>query len=264
MKLATIQDVIESNIDEPVMATRGTLVKLYKQIQGQNDYGPWTLQNGKLKDATGEIKVVFSNREPINGNWQGKLVEIRCAKGAKGGWTGAKRSVDKQKLDTIQVSDKAEVFLFDAEHQPEPAEPGESAPPKSQSKPSSTAQGASQADLKGSTAAGQQNAPQSTAQAAPAKGKSTADQMAEGISRLTQIANTQYAAARVVHEYLVPLLKERGIQLDPVGTNALMQNLLIQCYYEKVHWNFPVKQFPINKTTPLPSDNDGNDAGSKP
>lgn len=236
------------------MATRGTLVKLYKMMTGDSQYGPWTLQNGKLKDDTGEIKVTFANRAVIPGNWQGKIVEIRCAKGAKGGWTGAKRSVDKQKLDIIHVTDKAEVFLFEAEHEPEPGEPP---PAKGQSQPSGKPQDASGGQPKGNTAGAPQTRPES---AQPGKAKPIAEQMAEGIGRLTQIANTQYAAASIVHEYLVPLLKERGIQLDPVGTAALVQNMLIQCYYEKVHWNFPQKQFPIKKAEPpRQSDNDGTD-----
>jgi hypothetical protein len=218
------------------------VTKLFKQYTGESERGQWTIQSGVLKDETGEIKLVISNAPLLAPEkYRDQVVEFRCTKGAKGGWTGVKRGEDKKdKKDNITISDRAEIILFSQEHQPEQA-------PNGDAKAAGGPQGASEGQNRVTTAAASQTPPQSQPAANTAKGKSTAEQMAEGIGRLTQVANTQYAAITVVHEYLVPLLKERGIQLDPVAVGALCQNMLIQCYYEKVHWNFPQKQFPIKK-----------------
>jgi hypothetical protein len=248
MKLSTVAEAISAELEEPILAIRGTLKKLYNQMSGEGQYGPWTIQSGMLVDKTGEIKILITNAPSLGPKYRGQEVEFRCTKGAKGGWTGIKRGIDKKdKKDNLTISDKAEVILMGEELEPEPGEPP---PPfNGHVAASGSPQGAPPPDLKGTTAKPPPEQPQSP----PAsKGKSVAEYMAEGIGRLTQIANTQYAAASIVHEYLVPLLKERGIQLDPVATAALVQNMLIQCYYEKIHWNFPQKQFPIRKADATP------------
>lgn len=247
MKLSTIEEAIAAELDEPVLAIRGTMTKLYSQMSGEGQYGPWTIQNGQLQDNTGEIKVVFSNAPSLDEKkYRNQLVEFRCTKGTKGGWSGVKRTVDKKtKVDVLQISDKAEIILFDAEHEPEPngaeqKKPAQSAPANEPAKASGSPQGASQPQNKVNTPPPQEKPPQ----AAPAKPQQSVDDlMADGIGKLTQLANCQYAALRLVREYLMPLLQTRGIQCDPIQESTLVQNMLIQCYRENIHWKFPQKQF---------------------
>jgi hypothetical protein len=79
--------------------------------------------------------------------------------------------------------------------------------------------------------------------------------MAQGMHGLHQIANLQYAASTMVHEYLIPLLQQRGITVDPANEAKLVQNMLIQAFYEKIHYKFPGKKLGVlTKQPPVPSD----------
>lgn len=235
MKLSTIQEAINAEIDEPVLAIRGKLTKLFERFSGESQYGVWTLQNGQLADDEGTvIKLQLSNREEMPQNWRNQTIEIRCGKGAKGsGYTGVKRIADKKdKSPVLQLSDKAEVFLFKDEHQPE------STPANGNAKAPTSPQDAPKPSGSGVIPKAEDYAPEP----APTPKGATA-QMAQGMAQMYQIANTQYAAIRMVHEYLVPSLAKHGITVDPQQEAALVQNMLIQMYYQKGHHNFPLTRF---------------------
>lgn len=230
MKLSTVKDAIESNDDEPVLAIRGTLTKLFKPMTGDGQYGPWSLQNGMLKDATGEIKVVFDNRTPVPDEYRGQVVEFRCTKGQKGGYSGVKRITDKKDgvSPKLNISDKAEVIQFNAEHQPE------TEPAKTPAKAPSRAQGPPEAPPRDNTAPAQ-SGPSNP----PPRVPDEAANMAEAVGRIHEIMNAQLAVISLVHSYLVPAVKERtGITIDQQQEAALVQNCLIQMYYEKSHHFF--------------------------
>jgi hypothetical protein len=209
-------------------------------MSGEGQYGQWYLQNGVIKDDTGEIKVTFSGREEVPQDWRGKTVELKCIKGTKGGWSGVKRSVNKKdKADILHVSEKAEVLMLETEQVPEPEKPAQSPPSNGPAKaPSSPPQPTSD---KGKGIIPQ---PGEYATAEAAK-NNVAGMMTEAINQMYQLANCQYAAITVVHEYLLPLLKQRGITIDPVQETKLVQNMLIQSYYEKAHWKFPGKKLGV-------------------
>lgn len=254
MKLSTIQEAINAEIDEPVLAIRGKLTKLFERFSGESQYGVWTLQNGLLSDDEGTtIKLQLSNREEMPQSWRNQTVEIRCGKGAKGsGYTGVKRIADKKdKSPVLQLSDKAEVFLFKNEHQPEedepakPAKPAQSAAPNGDAKAPSSPQDAPKPSGGGVI-------PQAS-EYAPEPPLSPTSKMAQGMAQMYQIANTQYAAVRMVHEYLVPSLAKHGITVDPQQEAGLVQNMLIQMYYQKGHHNFPGTRF-IKAESPKPQD----------
>jgi hypothetical protein len=235
MKLSTIQEAINAEVDEPVLAIRGKLSKLFTRMNGESQYGPWTLQNGQLEADGQTIKVVFSNRDEIPGDWRNEIIELRCVKGSKGGWSGVKRTIDKKdKTPTLTVSDKGEVIHYRSEHQPEP----QTAPANGQPKASGSPQGAPQPSGSGVVP----RADEYASEAGTVAMKSVAEKMADGMNQMYQIANTQYAALMTVHEYLVPLLKEKGITIDPQQEAALVQNMLIQMYYQKGHHYFPGKR----------------------
>jgi len=262
MKLSTIQEAINAEIDEPVLAIRGKLTKLFERFSGESQYGVWTLQNGQLADDEGTvIKLQLSNREEMPQAWRNQTIEIRCGKGAKGsGYTGVKRIADKKdKSPVLQLSDKAEVFLFKSEHQPEteelPKQP-QTAAPNGAPKASGSPPAASQAPKSNIIPAADEFAPEP-----PPAPKGATAQMAQGMSQMYQIANTQYAAIRMVHEYLVPSLQKHGITVDPQQEAALVQNMLIQMYYQRGHHNFPSTRFikaePPKEPTPEDLDQSG-------
>jgi hypothetical protein len=239
MKISTVKEALASELDEPILAIRGTLTKLYKQMSGEGQYGQWYLQNGVIKDDTGEIKVTFSGREEVPQNWRGKTVELKCTKGTKGGWSGVKRSVNKKdKADILHVSEKAEVLMLEIEQVPEPEKPAPSPPSNGPAKaPSSPPEPAK--------TAGKGVIPDASEYAAEkGRGPSESDQLAEGMRQVFQIMNAQLAVITLVHNYLVPAVKERtGLTVDPVQEAALVQNCLIQLYYQKGHWNFRQKAY---------------------
>lgn len=245
MKLSTVQEALASEIDEPVLAIRGTLTKLFNPMTGEGQYGEWSLQNGELKDATGSIKVVFDGREQVPGDYRGKVIELRCTKSQKGGWTGVKRIVDKKdkKTPKLSISSKGEVILFNEEHEPEP---------DGQAKgPASRAQGPPE------TSQPQPKANASASATTPAKSPppDEAANLAEGMARIYEIMNTQLAAITLVHKYLVPAVKLRtGLTIDAQQEAALVQNCLIQMYYEKSHHFFRRKPYRLDDNgTPPPS-----------
>jgi hypothetical protein len=243
MKLSSVAEAIASNEDEPVLAIRGTLTKLFKPMTGEGQYGAWSIQNGAIKDKTGEIKLCFSNREAVPDDWRGQVIELRCTKGQKGGWSGVKRTVNKKdKKEQLEITEKGDVILFDAEHEPEQ--------PDGQEKAASRPQEPPQTSPRASTA---------TEPPTTSKGRSEAELLADGLAAMYQIMNTQLAAITLVHTYLVPAVKERtGVQIDANQEAALVQNLLIQMYYQKSHWNFRQKAYPLEKDKapppPPPSD----------
>lgn len=79
-------------------------------------------------------------------------------------------------------------------------------------------------------------APVEPATAAPAEAKRDAAE--DGEADMIQLANTQLAALRIVHGYLVPAAAKEGITIDALQANGLVQNLLIQSYYGRVHQKF--------------------------
>jgi hypothetical protein len=60
----------------------------------------------------------------------------------------------------------------------------------------------------------------------------------DGEADMIQIIHTQLAALRLVHRYLVPAAAAEGITIDALQANGLVQNLLIQSYYQRTHQKF--------------------------
>lgn len=236
MKLSSVQEAIDCNDDDPVLAIRGTLTKLYDPMTGEGQHGDWSIQNGTLKDGTGEIKLFFSNREAVPKNYQGKVIELRCAKGQKGGYSGVKRITDKKdkKTPKLEVSDKAEVILYDKEHEPEPNGAAKG-PSKAQEPPREPA------DTKPPLQR------QLQSEAAP-RVPSWKEDLDEGMGLIIRMLNFQLATITLVREYLMPMVKERTRkEIGPEQESALVQNVLIQGYRDQIHTKFPTKRYPVKQ-----------------
>jgi hypothetical protein len=74
-----------------------------------------------------------------------------------------------------------------------------------------------------------------------------ADAAADGKADMVQIINTQLAALRLVHRYLVPAAAAEGITIDALQANGLVQNLLIQSYYQRTHQKFSRTKIEVSK-----------------
>lgn len=110
MLVLNVSQVIATDEGAVVNATKGVLVNVYpsnpvtREVDGVSTQG--SLQNAELKDETGTIKVVFSDREDLR-PLKGKTVYILAKKGARG-FTGTKR-----KLDTFRNANKPALWVYD-------------------------------------------------------------------------------------------------------------------------------------------------------
>jgi hypothetical protein len=64
------------------------------------------------------------------------------------------------------------------------------------------------------------------------------DAAADGAADMIQIAHTQLQALRTVYSYLLPLAAAEGITIDAQQASGLVQNLLIQSYFQRTHQKF--------------------------
>jgi hypothetical protein len=64
------------------------------------------------------------------------------------------------------------------------------------------------------------------------------DAEADGEADMVQLANVQLSAIRIVHGYLVPTAAKEGFVIDALQANGLIQNMLIQSYYQRTHRKF--------------------------
>jgi hypothetical protein len=64
------------------------------------------------------------------------------------------------------------------------------------------------------------------------------DAAADGAADMIQIAHTQLQALRTVYSYLLPLAAAEGITVDAQQASGLVQNLLIQSYFQRTHQKF--------------------------
>jgi Tfp pilus tip-associated adhesin PilY1 len=84
MRIVPISEVFGLGSGETVPAVKGTVASVFDQNKGTNAHGDWKLQNIIVRDGTGEIKVKLADRDPIPGNWRGRVVCIECNDGGKG------------------------------------------------------------------------------------------------------------------------------------------------------------------------------------
>lgn len=130
MRIVPINQILTELQDgEVVPSVRGLITEVYDPNSGQNDNGPWSFQNLKLKDQSGEIKVKLKDCEPVPKNMKGRTVVIACNDGPHG-LTGVKASDDEYRGKTsriLWVTKSAHITLAD--------EPQQQAAPAPQSKP---------------------------------------------------------------------------------------------------------------------------------
>jgi hypothetical protein len=73
------------------------------------------------------------------------------------------------------------------------------------------------------------------------------DAVAEAEGDLSQIGNTQLAALRLVHQYVIPAAAAEGITIDALQANALVMNAIIQAFMQRSHHKLPRTRSEVSK-----------------
>lgn len=84
-KISTVQDILDAEDKFPIHAFRGVVKSSFPRKEGESDKGPWSFENIVVTDKDGEdIKVVFSNRDPLPKGIKGKQIQLICYVGKRG------------------------------------------------------------------------------------------------------------------------------------------------------------------------------------
>lgn len=96
MRITQVRAIADFANGNKLEALRGTITKVYEYKSDPDcKPHPWSLQNVKFRDQTGEIMLVFKDREPIGENWEGAVVLFEAKVDPK----------DAKKLSGIEVDD---------------------------------------------------------------------------------------------------------------------------------------------------------------
>ena len=118
MKITTIDEIKELDAGECVCLCSGQLISLYDYKDGNDGTRDWSFQRGKLKDRTGEMEILFKDREALARNWRGKKIVIEAHKGDRG-FTGVYAEDDEylkkkgKPYQIIKVTKSADIYLED-------------------------------------------------------------------------------------------------------------------------------------------------------
>ena len=102
MKVTTIAEALQQEEGLPIPAISGTLVALFKRTAGESSMGAYSFQNGTLKDATGEMRITFKDRDEVSPSLRGKKITLLSYQGDKG-WSGVKTKSEEYKGVTSRV-----------------------------------------------------------------------------------------------------------------------------------------------------------------
>lgn len=97
MRVWTIAEVLQAPPGTPVEAVSGTLATITSFTYGENEYGPWTLQNVWITDGTGKLKVKLCDHRELGADCANHKVWIIAGTGKRGGAIGLKTEVDNHK-----------------------------------------------------------------------------------------------------------------------------------------------------------------------
>lgn len=262
-----VAGILSLTDDDIIPECRGTLEQVYEYKAGTSKAGkPYSFQDFKFTDETGSIKLKLWGREAVPKGAKGKVVQLSAVKG-KNGWTGLLRKTNEyqgKKTPFIDATAAAEFVWYTDEITPEEqvardAAPSNSVPPGMEPP--------AQTPLEGSiNTAFQVAGTRPPENSKPAYQGHARSRETEAMEVFTQLANAQYAAVRVVREYLVPLLAAKGHVLDPVQESALIQNMLIQGYRHNVNMMFRTSKMPSRepKAPDLTYDDPGLTPGDDP
>lgn len=148
-QIESVNDILAYRDKQQVYCIEGKLTKLYPPKTTTNSRGEGQLQNGEFTDATGTVKILFSDGAIQDDKTaRGQTVRISSVNGDHG-WNGIKFKKDEKWGDQIAVTSTARVeFLGGAQNttrqpqsqprsNPPPARPNQQ-PQQAQRPPAST------------------------------------------------------------------------------------------------------------------------------
>lgn len=82
MKIVKIAEAL-TRIGEQISGVHGTLTAVYQRRTGEGQYGPYSFQDGLLKDDTGSIIITFANFDDMSAR-KGEKMTVTAKQGDKG------------------------------------------------------------------------------------------------------------------------------------------------------------------------------------
>lgn len=114
MRLLTVKQIKELSKGEIIPSCKLEIVSVRKSSAGQSQHGPWTVQNIKGKDSTGEIGLQLWNQsDDLRETDIGRIIYLESVDG-KHGLQGVKRDESEYKgtkYPQISVSKSANVIM---------------------------------------------------------------------------------------------------------------------------------------------------------
>jgi len=110
----TVKQLLEMSEGGKPEAFKGTITKVYKVSTGTNDKGAWSLQKIVIKDETGQIECMLSNRPELSRTVEGSKVYVIAGRGEKG-TTGLQRKDNSwTKKGDSQPTITPQVWIYDS------------------------------------------------------------------------------------------------------------------------------------------------------
>lgn len=127
MRVLKIDEIYKLDHDELIPSVKGVLIELKMSTPAKSDYNPnGTLQNGILRDNTGEIKIKFRDRPELPQHLLNREIYIECKEGDKGK-SGIKAKDDTYRGETNRIISVTSTALINeadgvADNEPPPEE----------------------------------------------------------------------------------------------------------------------------------------------
>ena len=213
----------------------GTLVSIYKRHEGENDKGPWSVQDIEIEGQGAKVKVKVWNKPEIDRNRQGQHIEIMANEG-QAGLTALFVEDDTYDGKTTRILRLTKTAIVQiggsqpANNQP-PAETGGNGFPDA---PENQPQGN----------VGRMNEP--AARPDPPRQQSAPDPVNEAKKELGKLANLHILATLTVEKVIAPKFKEAtGREMPEDRRGASVSSLIIAGEKRGLHLNLPSKPISI-------------------
>lgn len=129
MRTSTIKEVKEMSPKAVIEYVEGTLSVLYPAKRGNSNGKDWMLQNGVLKDDSGDVKLMFCIEDELPPEWKGKRISLTAhsgPKGLSGIYTDDNNHAGRVERQ-IKITATGKIQLLDGK----PVQPPQKAPPSS-------------------------------------------------------------------------------------------------------------------------------------
>lgn len=226
MKVTTISELAQLEPGDSIRCVKGTIKSVLKWRDGNNDYGPWSVQTIVLSDGKVEFKAKVWNRDELQRSLQGKEVYIQAGEGKKKEpiGLGIEENTHNNKTESLLViRQEASIDLPDgqaqAQAQAQAPAPEERAQPQSQ------------------TSTGDSEWEQTTQHRPSPEGNQ--DGVKEAKRHAMKVANLAilgYQAANIAAD---KIKEKTGNQVTEGQLQSIASTIIIQLERDRMHHNMP-------------------------